>query len=170
MDCISVEEMLRLKTAKTCLVSYSDIPNFASTYNVSSYYWIVYNSDQSFSWTTQVKGISDAMFDNNLTPKCIPDLSAEDCRACLKGARSVIPKSVPRECRVVHESCHLSYQFKNPDEGRTGAPPPPSPTPGAKTKGEREHHHHHQPHRGTKTKEVVHDGKFPIEEGKTISP
>ncbi|KAL3374423.1 hypothetical protein AABB24_006087 [Solanum stoloniferum] len=96
-----------------CLVRYSDRPNFASTFNVSSYYWIVYNSDQSFSWTTQVKGISDAMFDN-LTPKvtnnlkyaesfdeitplsfsqklygmlqCIPDLSAEDCRACLKGA------------------------------------------------------------------------------------
>nr|XP_004236317.2 putative cysteine-rich receptor-like protein kinase 9 [Solanum lycopersicum] len=146
-----------------CLVRYSDIPDFASTFNVSSYYWIDYNSE-SFSWTTQVKGISDAMFDN-LTPKvtndlkyaesldeitpwslsqklygmvqCIPDLSAEDCRACLKGARSVIPKSVPRECRVVHESCHLSYQFKNPDEGRsTGAPPPPSPTPGGKDEGE----------------------------------
>ncbi|XP_049395313.1 putative cysteine-rich receptor-like protein kinase 9 isoform X3 [Solanum stenotomum] len=145
-----------------CLIRYSSIPNFASTFNVSSYYWIVYNSDQSFSWMKQVKGISDAMFDN-LTPKatndlkyaesfdeitplslsqklygmvqCIPDLSAEDCRACLKGARSVIPKSVPRECRVVHESCHLSYQFKNPEEGRTGAPPPPSPTSGGKDEG-----------------------------------
>ncbi|KAH0703174.1 cysteine-rich repeat secretory protein 38-like isoform X2 [Solanum tuberosum] len=152
-----------------CLIRYSSIPNFASTFNVSSYYWIVYNTE-SFSWMNQVKGISDAMFDN-LTPKatndlkyaesfdeitplslsqklygmvqCIPDLSAEDCRACLKGARSVIPKSVPRECRVVHESCHLSYQFKNPEEGRTGAPPPPSPTlgppstaPGDKDQGE----------------------------------
>ncbi|KAH0686913.1 hypothetical protein KY290_018507 [Solanum tuberosum] len=143
-----------------CLVRYSDIPNFASKFNVSSYYWIVYNSE-SFSWMNQVKGISDAMFDN-LTPKvtndlkyaesldeitplslsqklygmvqCIPDLSAEDCRACLKGARSVIPKSIPRECRVVHESCHLSYQFKNPDEGRAVAPPPPSPTTGDKYK------------------------------------
>ncbi|KAK4735147.1 hypothetical protein R3W88_009408 [Solanum pinnatisectum] len=145
-----------------CLVRYSDIPNFTSTFNVSSDYWIIYNSE-SFSWTTQVKGILDAMFDN-LTPKvtnnlkyaksfdeitplsfsqklygmvqCIPDLSAEDCRACLKGARSVIPKSVPRECRVVHESCHLSYQFKNPDKGRTGAPPPRSTTPGDKDQGE----------------------------------
>ncbi|KAH0688233.1 hypothetical protein KY290_019889 [Solanum tuberosum] len=126
MDCISVEETFHLKTAQ----------------NTGNY---------------MVKGISDAMFDN-LTPKatndlkyaesfdeitplslsqklygmvqCIPDLSAEDCRACLKGARSVIPKSIPRECRVVHESCHLSYQFKNPDEGRAVAPPPPSPTPG----------------------------------------
>ncbi|XP_055827258.1 cysteine-rich repeat secretory protein 38-like [Solanum dulcamara] len=127
-----------------CLIRYSDIPNFASTFNVSSYYWIVYNT-QSVSWTEQVvKGISDAMFDN-LTPKatndlkyaesfdeitplsslsqklygmvqCIPDLSVADCRACLKGARSVIPKSVPRECRVVHESCHLSYQFKYPEQ------------------------------------------------------
>uniref|UniRef100_A0A3Q7GE62 Gnk2-homologous domain-containing protein n=1 Tax=Solanum lycopersicum TaxID=4081 RepID=A0A3Q7GE62_SOLLC len=68
--------------------------------------------------------------------QCTPDLSAEACRDCLKGARFVIPKSVPRECRVVHESFHLSYQFKNPEKGRsTGAPPPPSPTPGDKDEG-----------------------------------
>lgn len=85
--------------------------------------------------TEQVKYTSVATFDNliskaangqkyaesidEMTQKlygmvqCIPDLSDADCRACLKGARSAIPKSVPREYRIVHESCHLSYQVKN---------------------------------------------------------
>ncbi|PHT86144.1 hypothetical protein T459_08250 [Capsicum annuum] len=141
-----------------CLVRYSNV-SFATTLDVTSYH--VSHGLGNVSRPEQFKGNMSAMFDNLITQattvnsnlkyartnsyeispfqrlygmvQCLPDLSAVDCRACLKNAFSEISNlplsdaEVPVSGKAVLASCNLRhelYPFLNGSATRQKALPP----------------------------------------------
>ncbi|XP_059306182.1 cysteine-rich repeat secretory protein 38-like [Lycium ferocissimum] len=141
-----------------CMIRYSNV-FFASTFDDSVS--IIFYGRKKIPRPEQFKGILSAMFDNLTTQatsiipnqkyaansveisqlqrlygmvQCLPDLSALDCRACLRSSFYLMSKSnqlsdakVPNGGRVVYASCSLRYDlrpFFSPGGRRLKAPPP----------------------------------------------